>query len=342
MNNMRFISKSELESAYSIGCDFVIWGLPQKRLAQIDYFDFFRRFEKQAMYIVDSNKALQGKRTQLIYEFLDILAPEVLLADLKSKPNIVVLINIFSYAVENVLEILSTVNVVVNLKLYYVPMVLSWERHLDIPNHILASRCETEQIPKRIHYCWFGKNAMHPKLLECIASWKKYCPDYEIIRWDEDSYDVSTNEYVSGAYQSKKYEFVSDYVRLDVLYNYGGIYMDTDVELVKNIDIFLRHKAFVGMHFGNVINTGVICGTYPHNPMFKRLLDEYAGVQFITKSGDLNLRCNDYYNDATLMRNYSYSKRTSFQLVGDLAVYPSEYFAPLSGSILRCKNVRKV
>ena len=91
-------------------------------------------------------------------------------------------------------------------------------------------------IPKKIHYCWFGGNPMPEKDKKCIESWKRYCPDYEIIRWDESNYDVSKNRYMKEAYEEKKWGFVPDYARLDIIYNEGGIYLDTDVELVKNLD----------------------------------------------------------------------------------------------------------
>ena len=91
-------------------------------------------------------------------------------------------------------------------------------------------------IPKKISYCWFGGNPLPEKITKCIESWKKYCPDYEIIRWDETNYDVNKIPFVRDAYKEKKWAFVSDYARLDIIYNQGGIYLDTDVELVKNID----------------------------------------------------------------------------------------------------------
>ena len=100
------------------------------------------------------------------------------------------------------------------------------------------------KIPKIIHYCWFGGNPL-PELAEkCIESWKKYLPDYEIIRWDENNFDFNINDYVKEAYENKKWAFITDYVRLYAMYNYGGIYMDTDVEVLKSLDCFLIHPAF--------------------------------------------------------------------------------------------------
>ena len=102
-------------------------------------------------------------------------------------------------------------------------------------------------IPKKIHYCWVGGNSKPPLVKKCIQSWKKYCPDYEIIEWNESNYDISKNIYMKQAYEAKKWAFVTDYMRLDIIYEHGGIYLDTDVELIKNIDDLLSNEAFAGI-----------------------------------------------------------------------------------------------
>ena len=102
-------------------------------------------------------------------------------------------------------------------------------------------------IPKKIHYCWFGGNPLPELAIRCIESWKKYCPDYEIIRWDESNYDVTKNKYMYQAYENKRWGFVPDYARLDIIYNYGGIYLDTDVELLNSLDDLLDQKCFLGI-----------------------------------------------------------------------------------------------
>ena len=101
-------------------------------------------------------------------------------------------------------------------------------------------------IPKKIHYCWFGGNPLPPLAEKCIASWKKYCPDYEVIRWDESNYDCNKHPYMREAYNKKKFAFVADYARMDIIYNHGGIYLDTDVELLKNLDFLLANSFYIG------------------------------------------------------------------------------------------------
>ena len=101
-------------------------------------------------------------------------------------------------------------------------------------------------IPKIIHYCWFGGNPLPPLAKKCIASWKKYLPDYEIRQWDESNYDVNKIPYIKEAYAAKKFAFVSDYARFDILYNYGGIYFDTDVEIISPLDCIISAGSFMG------------------------------------------------------------------------------------------------
>ena len=138
-------------------------------------------------------------------------------------------------------------------------------------------------IPKIIHYCWFGGGPINPESRKCIESWKKYCPDYKIIEWNEQNFEISQNRYAQQAYEAKKYAFVSDYVRLAVLYRYGGIYLDTDVELVRPLDELLEHKGFIGMEhsapspYGRtlLVNTGSGVGAEPGCEMIGKMLAAY-------------------------------------------------------------------
>ena len=153
-------------------------------------------------------------------------------------------------------------------------------------------------IPKIIHYCWFGGGPINPESRKCIESWKKYCPDYKIIEWNEQNFEISQNRYAQQAYEAKKYAFVSDYVRLAVLYEYGGIYLDTDVELVRPLDELLEHKGFIGMEhsapspYGRtlLVNTGSGVGAEPGCEMIGKMLAAYRNAAFIQETGEPDLR----------------------------------------------------
>lgn len=130
-------------------------------------------------------------------------------------------------------------------------------------------------IPKKIHYCWFGRGEKSKLAKRCIESWKKYCPNYEIIEWNEDNFDINQNEYTKMAYTEKKYAFLSDYVRLVTVYQNGGIYFDVDVEVVKSIDDLLDNPAFFGFETDKFVATGLGFGAEKGNPIVKTMIDEY-------------------------------------------------------------------
>ncbi len=131
-------------------------------------------------------------------------------------------------------------------------------------------------IPKKIHYCWFGRGEK-PKLAQkCIASWKKYCPDYEIIEWNEDNFDVNGNAYTKMCYENRKFAFLTDYLRLLIVRDHGGIYFDTDVEVIKNLDPLLENSAFFGFENVNYLNTGEGFGAEANNAAVLRMIDEYS------------------------------------------------------------------
>ena len=126
-------------------------------------------------------------------------------------------------------------------------------------------------IPKVIHYCWFGDKELPKLAKKCIKSWNKYCPDYKIVCWTEDNFDVTCNRYVHEAYKAKKWAFVSDYVRLKVVYDNGGIYLDTDVELIKPIDDLIENSGFMGFDEKGIIATGLGFGAEAGNKIIYEL-----------------------------------------------------------------------
>lgn len=183
-------------------------------------------------------------------------------------------------------------------------------------------------IPKKIHYCWFGGKDLPPLAKKCIASWKKYCPDYEIIEWNEKNFDININKYTKEAYENKKYAFVSDVARLYALYNYGGVYMDTDVELVKNIDIFLSNEAFSGFEAYDRVPTGIMAAE-KHNKLFKKFLDYYNDKSFINDDGSYNMTTNVTIITNEL-ENYGLKKNNTLQSPGGFTLYPVDYFCPFN------------
>lgn len=130
-------------------------------------------------------------------------------------------------------------------------------------------------IPKKIHYCWFGRNPKPKSVLKCIESWKKFCPDYEIVEWNEDNFNVNMNGYTKMCYAEKKYAFLSDYVRLLVVCEHGGVYFDTDVEIIKSIDCLLKYDAFYCYETPSFVATGLGFGSVAHGVSVKAMITEY-------------------------------------------------------------------
>jgi mannosyltransferase OCH1-like enzyme len=175
-------------------------------------------------------------------------------------------------------------------------------------------------IPKIIHYCWFGRNSKSEKIQYCMDSWKKYLPDYQIIEWNEDNFDINKCSYVKDAYEQKKWAFVTDYVRAHALYNYGGIYLDTDVEITSNLDVFLTHGAFSGFESKGYPFTA-LWGSQKGHHWPKKVLDFYKQIKF-------NEETNTVYVSKILETEYGIKTHDdNYQSYNeDIFIYPSNYF----------------
>lgn len=198
-------------------------------------------------------------------------------------------------------------------------------------------------IPKIIHYCWFGGNPLPEDAKKCIESWKKYCPDYEIIEWNEDNFDLNSNAYVKEAYDSKKYAFVTDYVRLFALCNHGGIYMDTDVEVVRNLDEFLDNHAFSGFESSNSIPTGIM-GSEPNFELFNDLKSYYDDRHFVNPDGTLDTTTNTV-TITNMCQKYGLVLNNEYQVINGFALYPSDYFCPFeneTGILRKTENTATI
>ena len=199
-------------------------------------------------------------------------------------------------------------------------------------------------IPKIIHYCWFGRNPLPPLAIKCIDSWKKYHPDYEIKEWNEDNFDVDIIPYTSKAYKEKKYAFVSDYARFWILYHYGGLYFDTDVEVIKPLDEIIDRGPFMGCerdaqpedtfhdatwgHYLSV-NPGLGLGVVPGLDLYKEVLELYDSLSFVGSNGQINLKTIVEYTTEILLK-HGLKDKSGVQFVAGVYIYPSEYFCPIN------------
>ena len=205
-------------------------------------------------------------------------------------------------------------------------------------------------IPKCIHYCWFGGNPLPDDVLHCIASWKKYLPDFEIKQWNETNFDLNCCDYVSEAYRAKKWAFVSDYVRFWILYNYGGLYFDTDVEVIKPMEDLVEKGPFMGEEAGSPSNRTSEC-----NPglglaatsglgLYKEILDYYSTQHFLNPDGSINQE-TVVTKVSNVLRGHGFKGDGSIECIDGIYVYPPEYFCPMNyvtGKTKITENTRSI
>ncbi len=189
-------------------------------------------------------------------------------------------------------------------------------------------------IPKIIHYCWFGRSPLGKLGERCVASWKKFFPDYDIKEWNEDNFDVNCIPYVAEAYQAKKYAFVSDYARMWILYHYGGIYFDTDVEVIRPFGEMLDGDGFMGCenvaqegeHLYVAPGLGMACNQ--GNDLIKQFMEYYHPLHFLNADNTYNLTTVVVHITAVL-EEMGLQPIDSVQEIGGIKIYPKDYLCPI-------------
>lgn len=186
--------------------------------------------------------------------------------------------------------------------------------------------------PKKIHYCWFGHNPLPESAKKCIASWRKFLPDYEIIEWNEDNFDVNSIPYTAQAYEAKKYAFVSDYARFKILFQHGGLYFDTDVEIIEPLDRIIQNGSFMGIEKSFAtskgegwigVNAGLGIGAEPQMSLYKEILEFYGNLEF-TLDGTTVVTIV-----TRLLMRHGLRNVNEMQKIEGITIYPAEYFCPM-------------
>lgn len=188
-------------------------------------------------------------------------------------------------------------------------------------------------IPKVIHYCWFGRNPLPDSAQRCIASWKSFFPDYEVRRWDETNFEINSIPYISEAYNASKYAFVSDYARFVILYHYGGLYFDTDVEIIRPFRSILERGSFMGREAGTngKVAPGLGLGFEPGNSLLYEIIQKYKTLHFLNNDGSLNQKTVvDYTTELLIDRGLIMDD--TIQEIDSVTFYPTEYFCPMDST----------
>jgi len=205
-------------------------------------------------------------------------------------------------------------------------------------------------LPKIIHYCWFGRNPLPAEAEKCIASWRKYLPDYEIKEWNEDNFDVNIIPYTAEAYEAGKYAFVSDYARFWILYKYGGVYFDTDVEVIRPLDDIIEKGNFMGFETDPVkrlagsVNPGLGIGMVSGNKLVEKMLATYENRHFVYEQVMKN-QITVVHIATQILNESGLRPIQGIQEVDGVCVYPSEYFCPIkvtTGRMHITENTRTI
>ena len=194
-------------------------------------------------------------------------------------------------------------------------------------------------IPKIIHYVWLGHKPKPKKIKKCIKSWKKFCPDFQILEWNESNFDITSNKFVKDAYCDGKYAFASDVIRLEILYKFGGIYVDADVEFLKPIDDLLENEAFVGFEDSTYVNSGQIFASVANNNLIKNHIALYDSISFYDIKNISEITCPRIFTK--LLVDKGLKLNGSEQIIEGLQVYPNDYFNPFdtkTGKMIKTEN----
>lgn len=303
----------------------------------------FRTFEQcfegtdildKVVFCVDKNKNLQGTNVCLGNRSVEIL-PVHRLNEIRGK-NMVLLITNLRY--DEVISELSDQDILSDIQYYCFTHLHGMILEEKAMKKKIPADCRITKeavIPKVIHYCWFGHHPIPDKYKRWMESWHKFCPDYEVKEWNESNYDIKKNQYMYEAYQKKMWSFVSDYARLDIIYEHGGIYLDTDVELVQNLDDMLYQKGFAGFEREEYVNLGLGFGAVKHLSIIGDMRGLYDNICFINEDGTLNLTACPVYQTKVLQKR-GLQLNGEYQIIDDLVIYPEKMF---SG---KCPYTRRV
>lgn len=299
----------------------VIYGAGVIGKVTVPYYMQEQGLSDRVLFFVDADPDKQRETIFIGEKEFGILEPEYLE---KIAKNFIILITASRY--EGVLDYLNRCTYLDNVKGYLFPRMLA--EGIRYSSQYEKTKKESfPMIPKKIHYCWFGGSKIPAALQVCIDSWKKFCPDYEIIQWNESNYDYNKYLYTKQAFRHRKWAFVSDVARLDILYQYGGIYLDTDVELVKNLDTLLYQPGFCGVEKWRLINTGGGCGAICGHPIIEKMLERRKQCTFEYPNGRLNTESSGSYETLPLLEK-GFLPNNCVQVIENMTIYSSDFFHP--------------
>lgn len=315
------IKESDLEDIFRENRKIVLFGAGSVTKIMFEAYKKLA-FEKKVDYIIDNDKSRDGKTIQINGKAINIISVEHFI-NLGYKNYALIIMPVFMLDIVKQIDRLKEFD---GVTCYIYPLLVN--RGSDKKFSIRHTK--EMKIPKTIHYCWFGEASLPDKYRRNIESWKKYCPDYEIIEWNEKNYDIKKNQFMYQAYEQRQWAFVPDYARKDIIYHYGGIYLDTDVEVLKSLDDLLYNDAYMCMDDIANINMGSGFGAVKGNEMIREFRDDYDKRQFTDAQGKIiGMACGNY--ETPLAVKYGYRPVNKCQVLhGGGVVFPREVLCPIS------------
>jgi hypothetical protein len=331
LNIIDDVEYSEFVKFVNSGKQIICYGAGLVARATEDIF-FKSGIDKSVSLFVDRDIKKRG--TTFLYA-----GREVAINDVQYLCNInlsdkVLLLTLDAY--QSAIDQLNNIEIFNNLDCFiYTKLNTSYINHIafndTLGDTVNSALNKVEKIPKAIHYCWFGGGEMPQFMKKCVNSWIACNTGYQLVKWNEDNFNVYQNNYIKQAYKAGKYAFVSDFARLDILYRHGGIYLDTDVEVLKRFDDLLHNDAFIAYNEWAVVNSA-ICGSIAGHEIIRRMRDEPRSfINFLNDDNSYNLTNNSIYETAVLSQ-LGFVKDFTYQLVGNISVYPPCFF-PQKGKL---------
>lgn len=272
------------------------------------------------LFVVDNNPDKYGKSFYFGEREINIVSP-CAIENCKDLFGILITNGDFY----SVIEQLNGIEKLRNIPCFLASVINLSKRHDN--SYDIFKDYQQPVIPKKIHYCWFSGNPIPNILEECIKSWHEKCPDYEIIRWDESNYDVNKHRYTAEAHKLGKWGFIPDIARLEILYEQGGFYFDTDVKILKSLDSLRYQDAFCGRERMGHVNFGGGAACIKNSPIVKKILDFRIDVPFIFDDGTINNEASGYYETKPLM-DLGLVIEDVNQKIDGINVYASNFFSP--------------
>ena len=271
-------------------------------------------------YFVDNDAAKWEKTIKVGDNDFTVCAPD----KLKKEDFANKVLFITSRFWDQIVEQLEHIGLAQDVECY---VYMLFKLHAEVCKPESIRKAKMQLIPKKLHYCWFGKGNLPEFAVQCIDSWKKYCPDYEIIEWNEKTYNVYKNRFTKEVYEYGHYSALSSYARFDIIHQYGGIYLDTDVEVVRNLDDLLYQDAFMGFEVSNYVNSGHGFGGKKRNAIFAENVEIYDNMTFYNEKGEFHYKNAPSITTEMLIR-HGLKMNGKLQQISDITIYPSDYFDP--------------